>query len=233
MSTQTITITPPDGMEFDRIEGDRIVWRKKRWRANPGGEYWTISRCGLVICVRDNRYLGDDQNHANGWYWQTEAEAQRALNAALSANAEPVADKTWFPKYGETYWSRRGYGDYSIYKHENCIESITRQQAERFGVYPTEAEAIAKCKPADTPPARQDVEATPEPVASEPEWTPKDGDSVWLTRTLTGFPASPWPIHWSRPYGPRRPYVHRTRALARAAWKIDPENPANKKDSAS
>ena len=97
-----------------------------------------------------------------------EAQASKARDTAL-ATPEPVADEPWFPKHGETYWSHSVLCS-GILRQCNMHESITRRQAERWGVYQTRKEAIAKCKPADTPsctPARQDADAKPEPGAVE------------------------------------------------------------------
>ena len=176
MATETITITAdvPDGMEFDRLDGDRILYRKKRWRAEPDGLYWTIY-CGGLCLFADIRTRTEDQCWESGLYWQTQAEGEAWLSRAHAANRPAVAEE--WPKHGDTIWVSRGADGAILFRPLDSIFiahlTCDRERLASGNIHRTEAEANAKI--AEMEAVREASETTADP---SPSCTPSRAEAV-------------------------------------------------------
>ena len=236
MATETITITAdvPDGMEFDRLDGDRILYRKKRWRAEPDGLYWTIY-CGGLCLFADIRTRTEDQCWESGLYWRTKAEGEAWLARAHAANQPAVAEE--WPKEGEWVWASVTY-EGEIYDKACRIPYSAGAERDRErlasgNIHRTEAEANAKI--AEMLAVRESSETTtdlspactPSRAEAVTQWRPKPGARAWVT-TRRAVPCPPRQVEWDGMFVFRPGHCFPTREMARAAWKVHPANPKQK-----
>jgi hypothetical protein len=85
------------GLEFlpcpkDGDYGDRIILRRKPWRAEDEGRYWFISGTGEAVPNEEYGFREDKIRHKIGNYYKTREQAERAAELVRNAYREAQND---------------------------------------------------------------------------------------------------------------------------------------------